>query len=217
MPMPDLPSDQAAKTIPRLLAADSFENEVFRDLDLQRAALEGKEFTGCTFESCRLDESSWKGSKLEACLFRQSDLSRASFMQTGFRGVRFEGSRLMGIDWSPISAYPELSFQECNLRYASFERVNLRKTVFARCVLEDTNFLDCDLSAADFAGSNLSGSNLRGCTLTRTDFAGAPNAFIDPARNRAKATRVSVETAVALAQSLGLEVTGYGPKPTERK
>jgi uncharacterized protein YjbI with pentapeptide repeats len=130
-------------------------------------------------------------------------------LQTGVRGVRFEDCKLMGVDWSNLSPHPEFTFTNCNLRYASFVKVNLRKTSFARSAVREANFHDADLTEADFAGADLSGSNFRGCTLTRTDFRGTTGLFLDPARNKVKGTRVPVETAVMLAQSLGLVVDGY--------
>jgi uncharacterized protein YjbI with pentapeptide repeats len=200
----------------RLREEDSFDGLTFTGLELQAAALGGKEFYRCVFENCHLQESSWKNSKLEACVFRGCDLTRASLHQAGLRGVRFEGSKLMGIDWSHVSPHPELAFIDCNLRYASFVRINLRKASFERCAAREANFLDADLTDCDFTGTDLAGSNFQGCTLTGTDFRGASGCYFDPARNRVKKTRVPVETAVLLAQSLGLTVDGHGEEPKRR-
>ena len=193
----------------RLLEEEAFENETFSGLDLQRAALAGKEFYRCVFENCLFQESSWKNSKLESCVFRGCDLTRAKLTSTALRGVKFEGSKLMGVDFSHVSPHPELNFTDCNLRYAALVKINLRKTEFLRCVAREANFLDADLTDADFSGTELTGSNFQGCTLWNTDFRRATGLFFEPARNRVKKTRVPVETAVLLAQSLGLLVDGY--------
>jgi fluoroquinolone resistance protein len=203
--------EKAPVTPQRLLEEEYFEDETFTDLDLQGARLGGKEFYRCTFQRSHLQESRWPESKLEACVFRGCDLTRAQLAHTALRDVRFEGSKLMGIDWSTLSPNPELAFEECNLRYSSFVGLSLRQTVFARCAALEVNFTDTDLSDTDFTGTDLSGSNFRGCTLTRADLRGALGVFIDPAaHNRLKATRVPVETAVLLAQTLGMLVAGYG-------
>ncbi len=194
----------------RLDEEDYFENETFDQLELQGAKLRGKEFYRCTFLNSHLQESRWTDSKLEACVFRGCDLTRAVLAHTALRDVRFESSKLMGIDWSGVSPNPEVAFEECNLRYASFGGLSLRKTAFARCMAHEVNFLDADLTDADFTGTDLGGSNFQGCTLTRSDFSGAIGVFIDPARNRLKSTRVPVETAVLVAQTLGMVVAGYG-------
>ena len=115
----------------------------------------------------------------------------------------------MGVDFSQVSPHPELSFADCNLRYASLVKINLRKTHFLRCVAREANFLDADLTDSDFSGTELTGSNFQGCTLWNTDFRRATGLFFEPARNKVKKTRVPVETAVLLALSLGLLVDGY--------
>ena len=201
----------------RLLAEESLENEVFKGLALQGAALGGKEFYRCVFENCQLQESVWKNSKLESCVFRGCDLTRAVLLQTGVRGVQFEDCKLMGVDWSSLSPHPEFGFTNCNLRYASFMRVNLRKTSFTKSSVREANFQECDLTEADFGGADLSGSNFKGCTLVHADFRGTTGTFFEPARNKVKDTRVPVETAVLLAQSFGLFVDGYGAEPKASK
>jgi uncharacterized protein YjbI with pentapeptide repeats len=201
----------------RLRREDTFDGETFTGVDLQSFSLAGKEFYRCTFEHCHLQESVWKNASLEACTFRGVDLTRARLLHTGLRGVRFEGSKLMGIDWSSVSPNPELHFTECNLRYASFSQVNLRQCVFEKCSVREANFLDAELTDADFSGSDLAGSNVRGCVLTRTDFSTTTGLFLEPGRNKVKGTHVSVETAVLLAQSLGLAVVGYDDAPKRPK
>lgn len=189
-----------------MLQGDSFENQHFKGLELSGAALGGKEFFRCTFENCHLMESQWKATILEACVFKECDLTRADLAQTGLRGVRFEGCKLMGVDWSRVSSHPELTFVDCNLRYASFTKINLRKVAFTRSTIREANFIDADLTEADFAGADLTGATLRGCTLVRADFRHVSGLFIDPARNKVKDTRVPVETAILLAQNSGMKV-----------
>jgi fluoroquinolone resistance protein len=200
----------------RLSAEDSFENETFTDLDLQGANLGQKEFYRCTFLRCQLQESRWKETRLESCVFTGCDLSRALLQYTGLRGVRFEGSKLMGIDWTTVSPNPEVEFDTCVLRYTSFVGLSLRRTAFLRCSALEANFFDLDLTEADFSGTDLTGSNFRGCNLTKTDFSTAVGAFLDPANNRVKGTHVPVETAVLLAQSLGMRVSGFNDDAGER-
>lgn len=208
------PEDPDAQ-LQHLLDGDTFEGETFTGLCVTAAMVKDKEFFRCVFERCQLQESQWKDCLLESVIFRGCDLTRAQWQRVGLRGVRFEGSKLMGINWSSVSPIPEVAFEECNLRYATFEKLNLRKTPFSRCSVREVNLLECDLSDADFTGSDLSGTTVRGCTLARADLSTTTGAFLDPARNRVKDARVSVETAVALAESLGMRVAGHGD-PLER-
>ncbi|QRK08791.1 pentapeptide repeat-containing protein [Archangium violaceum] len=217
--MTHVPTDpeEASRLARRLAQEEFFENETFADLDLQGCELGGKEFYRCTFLRTQFQESRWRNSKLEVCVFNGCDLTRAQLKGTALRDVRFEGSKLMGVDFTEVSANPEMSFEDCVLRYASFVGLSLRKTAFLRCSALEANFFDLDLSEADFTGTNLAGSNFRGCTLTRTDFSQVSGLFLDPARNRLKGTRVPVETAVSLAQSLGMQVTGFDDEKSERR
>lgn len=209
-------SDKRSTDAQRLAKEDSFENETFTDLDLQGCDLGQKEFYRCTFQNCQLQESRWKRSKLEVCVFNGCDLTRAQLQETALRDVRFEGSKLMGIDWTGVSTNPEVAFEDCVLRYTSFVGLSLRRTRFLRCTAMEANFFDLDLTEADFTGTDLTGSNIRGCNLTRANFSGTVGAFIDPAnRNNVKGTQVPVETAVLLAQSLGMRVSGYASESSE--
>ena len=68
-------------------------------------------------------------------------------------------SGTMGVDFSGVSTNPEMSFEECLLRYASFTRLSLRKTRFLRCQAREVNLFDCDLTDAEFTGSRASKVN----------------------------------------------------------
>ncbi|MFY1832192.1 pentapeptide repeat-containing protein [Myxococcus fulvus] len=202
--------------VERLAHEESFANETFVGLDLQGVVLTEKEFYRCTFENCQLQESRWKGSRLESCVVRGSNLTRAQLSSTALRDVRFEGSKLMGIDWSNLASNPELGFVECGLSYCSFVGLSLRKTEFLRCIARESNFYDLDLTDSDFTGTDLSGSNFRGCMLTRVDFRETLGTFLDPQHNKLKDVRVPVETAVALARNLGMLVAGFHDEAPKR-
>lgn len=194
-------------------SADSFEEKTFTGLSLTAENLSGKHFFRCRFENCALPESVWKRALLEDCEFHQCDLTRANVAQLGLRGVKFIGSKVMGVDFSGVSANPDVHFEECLLRYASFSKVSLRQAKFVRSQLREMNLYDCDLTDADFSGSDLSGANLRGCTLTRTEFRGATAVFIDPSRNKVKDTRIELDAAAAIAEHFGFTFDG----PTKRR
>jgi fluoroquinolone resistance protein len=127
--------------------------------------------------------------------------------------VTFRGCKLMGIDWSPIAPNPTLSFEACDLRYASFVKVNLRKAVFRACRASEANFIECQLCEADFSETDLTGTNFEASDLSKANLASAKGAFLAPARNRVKDARISVETAVLLALSQGMKVAGYADSP----
>lgn len=188
------------------LDADGFDEATFSQLDLAAASLGGREFSRCTFDRCALVRSTWSDTRLEDCTFRGCDLTQASFAKLALRGVTFLDCKLMGIDFSSVSAVPDVRFERCVLRYVSFSKVSLRKQVVSGCDARESNWLDVDLTDADFSASQLGGAVFRGCTLTRADFRTAKGALLDPARNKVTKARISDDAAALLAAHFGFEV-----------
>jgi uncharacterized protein YjbI with pentapeptide repeats len=194
----------------KLTTEESLQDEVFSDLDLERADLSGKDLCGCTFRRVKLQESRWKRARIEECVFEDCDLTRMNPGQMRAFGVTFRRSKLMGIDWTDLSQHPTFSFEECDLRYCSFVKTNLSKCPFLRCRANEAIFIQCDLESADFSGTVLTGANFEDSNLTKANFTTAEGAFINPSKNRVKGTRISVESAVLLAAYAGMRVPGYG-------
>jgi uncharacterized protein YjbI with pentapeptide repeats len=199
---------------------DVFEGETFVGLDAPGLDLSRKEFQGCTFRHGKLPESIWTGAVLEDCVFELCDLTRIAPKGIALRDVRFVECKLLGVDWKDVGPSPRVSFEACDLRYASFAAVHLRSTAFVRSQLVEASFVDVDLEASDFDGSDLTGATFRGCALKKTDFSRARGVLLDPAANRVKDARVSLEAAVLLARSFGMRVSGFDAddaKPQRRK
>lgn len=188
----------------------TFEDETFAGIDLDHADLVEKTFYRCTFRDAKLQESRWARARLEDCVFEGCDLTRMQPKHMAALGVAFRGCKLLGVAWEGLSVHPELSFTDCDLRYASFVDLALRKTAFSTCGLIESSFLGVDLSEADFTGSDLTGALFERSDLRKTNFSHARAALIDPVKNRAKGARVSLEGAALLAMSLGLRVSDLG-------
>lgn len=189
-----------------LRSADSFQDRQFEGGDLTGLDLGGKDFTGCTFKGVRLAETRWREARLEDCRFDDCDLSRMAPGGLGARGVVFAGCKLMGVDWSNLAAYPALTFERCDLRYASFVSLCLRKIAFSSCNLEEAQFSETELAEASFAGCRLTGTRFERCDLRKASFAGAAELKLNPDGNQVRGARIPVDAAVRLAQSFGLHV-----------
>jgi fluoroquinolone resistance protein len=126
--------------------------------------------------------------------------------ELALRGVTFKGTKLMGVDWSDLGPLPDVTFENCDLRYASFVKLRLRGLRLTGCVAREANFLDVDLTEADFTGTDLGGSTIQGCTLSKANLARAVGVFFDPQKNKAKGARIGVEAALLLARSYGIVV-----------
>jgi uncharacterized protein YjbI with pentapeptide repeats len=203
------PPDAIQKQAERLAEGDFFQDEIFTDLDLPAADLTEKEFQRCVFRRCKLPESRLAGSKLEDCLFEGCDLNRMLPEKLSLRGVIFRGSRLMGVDWTGLGPLPVVTFEECDLRYASFLKLRLPNTRWLRCTAREASFLEVELANCDFAGSDLTGSTIVGCSLLKADFSQARGVLFDPTRNKTKGARISIESAVLILQSYGIVVADF--------
>ena len=200
----------------RFLTEAAFEDEDFTGLELAGADLTGKDLYRCRLRQVRAGASRWDRTRMEDCTFEGSDLERIQLPKVALRGVAFIGCRLTGTDWSGVAQNPSVSFEDCNLQYASFVGVNLARTRFRRCRLIEVNFIDSRLSDGDFSGSDLSGARFEHCDLQRTDFGDTQGAWFDPAQNKTKQTRINVAMAVQLATSLGLRVVGFSDEEHDR-
>lgn len=190
----------------QLFDGDYFVDITFADLDLANADLSGREFEGCTFRRCALPESRWARTVIEDSVFEDCDLSRMAPQQLALRGVVFRNTKLVGVNWKGLERGPDMSFESCDLRYASFVGARLGSVRVTDCELREANFIDLDLTGADFGGSDLSGSTFEGCTLAKADFSRARGVYLNPATNVVKGARVALEAAVLLAESFGMSV-----------
>ena len=70
---------------------DTIDGELFDGLDLATVALEGRELYNCEFRNCKLNETTWKQMRLEACRFVSCDLEGA---WGGISRLQTDGHRL---------------------------------------------------------------------------------------------------------------------------
>ncbi len=197
-------------TIEQLISEHYLKEVTFSGLDAQGVDLSGKDFFRCTFRNMKLQETCWERTLLEDCIFEDCDLTGIQPAHMTCRNVQFKRSKLMGIDWSDISLNPQLSFDDCDLRYTSFVCTNLRKTLFHGCKAVEANFFECDLIEADFSKSDLSGANFDASDLREANFATAQGLFLRPEKNKVKNARISVEGAISLARGYELHVVVDG-------
>jgi fluoroquinolone resistance protein len=191
----------------QLRERESFDDETFDGFDLARADLSDKVFAGCRFRNVKLPESRWRRARLEGCVLEGCDLTRLAPAELALRGVQFTRCKMMGIDWTSVGAYPDLSFADCNLDYCSFTSVRVRKIPFVRCSLVEANFVDADLTEARFDTCRLTGARFERCDLRKASFTGSQDLLLDPATNQVRGASIPFESALLLAASFGFKVT----------
>lgn len=192
--------------VARLSSGDSFEGEVFENIDAQGGDLRGKEFSRCTFRNAKLQQTRWARARLEDCVLDGCDLSNALPAQLALRGVELRNCKLIGVDWSGLQGYPAVTFVDCNLRYASFVDVDLRKIRFERCTLSESAFVRVNLAQALFDACQLAGARFDACDLRGASFARSEGFFADPAKNKVQGLRIPLGSAALLAASFGMSV-----------
>jgi fluoroquinolone resistance protein len=202
-------------TADQLLQGESFDDETFVGLDLTGADLRDKLFAGCTFRNVKLPESRWARARLEDCVLEACELTRLAPAEMALRGVQFNRCKMMGIDWTGVGEYPDLSFADCNLDYCSFTSIRLRKTPFARCSLVEASFVDADLTEARFDSCRFTGARFERCDLRKAAFGEAQDLLLDPATNQVRGASIPPEAALLLAVSFGFQVIAGGAGPFE--
>jgi uncharacterized protein YjbI with pentapeptide repeats len=197
-------------------ADELIEGKVFRDLDFRGREMSEKVFRDCTFTNVIFAEARLRECRFEDCVVSLSDWTMAKVYGTAMRGVKFEGSKLMGIDWSDGHRSLDASFKECVLDYCSFVQIDLRKSVFKDCRMLEVNFTEANLTEADFSGSNLDRCQFHQTNLSRANLAGATNVRLNPAENKVKGATISLDAAIGVVTSMGIQVSGFGCAPKRR-
>ncbi len=203
-------------TLERLRSETDLENETFVGLDAHGLDLSGKELYRCTFRGVKLTETRWRKTRLEECVFEDCDMTRFDCTDLSLSGVVLRRTKLLGVDFTDLAANPDVTFEECNLEYAVFKKTNLRKSKIRDTNLRASTFVECDLVEAELSRCDLAGATFEGSNLGKADLGTTSGAFIDPVRNKVKGLRLPVESAVLLAESLGMKVAGYEAKKPRR-
>jgi uncharacterized protein YjbI with pentapeptide repeats len=185
------------------------DEQAFTSVELPGLHLAHRELYRCTFTDVKIPQAMFERCVFESCRFVRCDLTRSSWKMSSLRGVRFEGCKLLGVDLGAVQANPEVEFDACNLELVSFDNLHLRGVVFRNCALQGATFEATNLVEADFAGSDLGNVLFRRADLTGADLSTAERAVFLPSETRCKDARISTETAVGIAQALGLRVAGH--------
>ena len=185
------------------------EDRTFTGADPALQGLEQAEFERCVFRSCVWSGAHLTKARFTECTFEACDLSNASVVGTAFRTVRFNACKLLGIRFDTCNAFLlALSFERCQLDYATFCGLDLKGTG-----LGASRMIGVDLSGADLSGADLSGTDLSETVFDRTKLEGADlrearGLIIDPERNRLKGARFSMDGLPGLLVRHGLVIKG---------
>ena len=162
-------------------------------------------FENCVFKDVNLADSSLKHSVFQDCRFVGCDLSRAKVNGAAFRDCTFERCRMMGLDWSVIGGLVfSIKMAECKARYSVFDALTLKWCGFNKTDLAECSFQECDLTGVRFDDCDLTRAQFTRAKLIRTHLAGATGVSLAPNSATFKATIINLDAAVALLAAQGV-------------
>lgn len=170
------------------------EDETFEKIDFSANALPRGDYDHCIFISCNFSGADLSGIHFSACEFTGCNFSMANLAGTALKDVKFKDCKLLGLHFEYCNDFLfSIDIDTCLLNLSSFYKMKLKKTRFKNSSLQEADFSEADLSAADFHNCDLLKAVFSNTILEKGDFRTAYNYSIDPARNRIKKARFSME------------------------
>jgi fluoroquinolone resistance protein len=191
-----------------------YEDQVFKEITLNRQEFKEITFLGCSFIKCSFEESAFKACRFRDCHFKKCNLSLMKVDGTSFSNTSFEDSKTIGINWVKAAwgkteihqLIKSIDFYQCVLNYSSLMGLTLVKINIQKCIARDVDFSEANLKQANCSFTDFTRSQFRHTDLTEADFTGATNYFIQPHLNILKKARFSLPEAMSLLYNLDIEI-----------
>jgi fluoroquinolone resistance protein len=199
--------------------SDDFEDTVFQGASLEPGTrVSGKQFDGCRFEHCSLQESAFLDCSFRDSSFDGCNLSMWNVTNTTFLDVVFRQSKLTGVDWtvarwSTVGA-PVTFEDHCVLDLGVFLGLTLTRAAFRDCSAHDVDFSEADLSGCDFSGTDLHGARFNRTNLAKARLETAFSYTIDLGANTVKGARFTLPEAASLLRTLGVDIVDADGSPS---
>lgn len=165
------------------------------------------ELIACTFNACDFTKTNLAGISFVECVFNSCNFTSTNLKDTRLQHAKFKDSKLMGVDFTHCSNFLfAVTFEGCNLNYASFMRKKMKKTVFSDCTIQEANFSETDLGGATFDDCDLNNATFFRTNLEAADFRHARNFQIDPTQNTMKKAKFSRSGLAGLLAKFNLDI-----------
>jgi len=189
-----------------------FNDQEFKELDLDGTKINSSEFIDCEFINCSFVESEFKQCRFVNCDFKHCDLSLIKVAGSLFNYTCFENSKIIGVNWAqadwPISDLGQpISFLKSAINHSTFIGLSLKSIQIIDCAAVDVDFREADLSKSDFSGSDLSESLFIHTNLSEANLSQARNYLIDPGLNDLKKAKFSLPEAMSLLYNMDIILT----------
>lgn len=190
-----------------LNAEATYEDKIFKSLDLSGKSLKKSIFNNVFFESCHFIESNWEQAHFIGCRFKNCNLSLVNLRGCRLQQIAFEESKIVGLDFFKCDKLLHLSFNTCILQTCNFTDLKLKGTSFAGSKIREVYFTNTDLSEANFTDADLIGTLFHQCNLTKSDFRSAKNYMIDLQTNIVRKAQFSFPEAMNLLKYLDISIS----------
>lgn len=162
----------------------SFEDCVFKDVDLSLCDLNQVSFTRCKFIGTKVLNTKFSGSYITECEISNMDISSNEFLNARITGTVFTHCDLSAVGMSIPQWSGKLVFKDCNLdktcvsgelNDVRFENNTFESMSFGGSTLLKVNLKELDVFKIDFRGCKFSSTNmdLTGVNFSKADLRGA--------------------------------------------
>ena len=183
------------------------EDTTYKGQDFKEVPLKKGEYENCQFHNCDFSGTDLSSMKFINCKFVSCNLSLVTSTKTVFQEAHFKDCKLLGFRFDTCNAFGlSFLFENCSLNHSSFFGTKIKKTVFKHSQLQETDFTQCDLTSALFDHCNLLRAQFAQSILEKADFRTAYNYSIDPASNRMKKAKFSLQGIVGLLDKYDIDI-----------
>jgi fluoroquinolone resistance protein len=175
------------------------EDKHFEGNDFTMSAFEPGNYEHCRFINCNFAEVNLSGINFLECYFDGCNLGMTKLGKTGFREIKFTGCKLLGLHFDHCNRIGlAMEFDNCILNLSSFYQLKLKGTIFTNSILHEVDLAEADLSNTVFDNCDLKGTMFDNTNIEHADFRTAYNYSIDPAKNKIKKAKFSMQGLIGL-------------------
>ena len=194
---------QIVKMNPSYIADKTYKNQDYTVTDLQKAEYDNCTFINCNFNACYLSSITFLD-----CQFIDCDLSNSKTSDTTYKDVIFKNCKLLGVLFNDCNQLlMSITFDKCQLNFASFYQVKLISTTFTNCQFDKTEFTEANLTKCIFDNCDFSHAVFLNTNLEQANFLTSYNYTIHPGNNKIKGAKFSKDQIHGLLDAYKIHIS----------
>lgn len=183
-------------------------DKIFKNQDFTTNRLPKAEYDNCSFINCNFNASYLSANMFLECQFVDCDLSNSKTSDTTFKDVIFKNCKLLGVLFNDCNQLlMSITFDNCQLNFASFYQVKLANTTFSKCQFNKTEFTEANLSKSIFDDCDFNNAVFFNTNLEHADFLTSYNYSIHPENNKIKGAKFSKAQIKGLLDSYKIHIS----------